>query len=83
MDRESRSAEILHAPGMSEHVTDVIPWCPEAVGVEVRIELTDGHAEPAVDSRSYGRLLRLRSAVSAWVGVRPFSRTCGVIAHAS
>ncbi len=41
VDRESRSVEISRAPGTSEHVSDVITWRPEAVDVEVRIDLAD------------------------------------------
>ena len=39
VDRESRSVEISRAPGVSEVVSDVITWRPEAVDVEIRIDL--------------------------------------------
>ena len=41
VDRESRSVEISHAPGSSEHVSDVITWRPVALDVEIRIDLAD------------------------------------------
>ncbi len=39
VDRESRSVEISHTPGVSEHVRDVITWRPPTLDIEVRIDL--------------------------------------------
>lgn len=39
VDIDERCVEISRAPGVSEVVSDVITWHPEAVDVEVRIDL--------------------------------------------
>ena len=41
VDADNRSVEICRAPGVSEHVSDVITWRPHTLDAEVHIDLAD------------------------------------------